>query len=142
MGVKSQWSKREVLHSLLPDDVQVKVKHILKKDQASAGDTAYKSLKLELVKLYKPKAEAAFERAMSRTLSGTTDTPSALAKAIIDDLCTCDEPLASYCCQRTVWGMWACHLNPVIKNRLAGITFNSTNYEAMLELADALHASN
>ena len=31
MGLKSQWSKREVLHSLLPDDVQVDVMHILKK---------------------------------------------------------------------------------------------------------------
>ena len=33
IGVKSQWSKREVLHSLLPDEVQSDVKNILKKIQ-------------------------------------------------------------------------------------------------------------
>ena len=39
IGLKSQWSKREVLHNLLPEDVQIQVKHILKKDQDSAGTT-------------------------------------------------------------------------------------------------------
>ena len=44
IGVKSQWSKREVLHSLLPDDVQIVVKNILRKNQESAGNTPYKPL--------------------------------------------------------------------------------------------------
>ena len=49
IGIKSQWSKREVLHNLLPDDVQVAVKHILKKDQTAAGATAYKTLKTDII---------------------------------------------------------------------------------------------
>ena len=141
MGVKSQWSKREVLHSLLPENVQVKVKHILKKDQSNAGDTPYKTLKLELLKIFAPKPEAAFEAAMSRKLSNF-DSPSALAKAIIDDLCTCDEPLASACCQRTVWGMWSRQLSPEIRNRLAGMAFNSTTYNTIFDLADAMLQTN
>ena len=36
IGVKSQWAKRESLHNLLPDEVQVSVMHILKKDQTTA----------------------------------------------------------------------------------------------------------
>ena len=61
MGIKSQWAKREVLHSLLPDEVQIKVKSLLKKDQTSAGTHPYRTLKLELLKIYSPKPEAAFE---------------------------------------------------------------------------------
>ena len=105
IGIKSQWSKREVLHNLLPDDVQVAVKHILKKDQTAAGATAYKTLKTELLKLYAPKQEAAYTNALSRKLS-IAGTPSNLLKQLIDDLCTCQEPLSSKCCQRILWGMW------------------------------------
>ena len=138
IGVKSQWAKREVLHSLLPDDVQIAVKHILKKGQDAAGDTPYKALKQELIKLYAPKPEAAFERALSRKLA-TSGTPSNLAKLIIDDLCICASPLSSKCCQRTIWGMWIRELPVVIRQRFAGQTFNNSTYEGMLELADALY---
>ena len=139
MGVKSQWSKREVLHSLLSDEVQVVVKHILKKDQANAGELPYKSLKLELLKKYAPKPEAAFERALSRTL---TSTPSALLSSLIDDICKCDEPLSTKCCQLTVWGLWSRQLSTPIRQRLAGSKFTKDTYETLAELADALHVTN
>ena len=51
IGVKNQWSKREILHNLLPEDIQTQVKHILKKDQDTAGTHPYKTLKLELIKI-------------------------------------------------------------------------------------------
>ena len=139
MGVKKQWSKREVLHSLLPDDVQIRVKHILKKDQDSAGTHPYKTLKLELLKIYAPKPEAAFNRALARTL---TTSPSDLAAAIIDDLCTCAEPLQSECCQRVVWGMWSQKLPDSLRQRLSGKTWNQNTYKNILELADAFHDTN
>ena len=139
IGVKSQWSKREVLHSLLQDEVQVAVKQILKKDQESAGNTPYKTLKLELLKLYAPKPEAAFKTALSRQL---TDTPSSLAKQIIDDICICDEPLQSPCCQRVVWGMWSAKLPENILHRLTGQKFTKDNYKNMLELADEVYYTN
>ena len=134
MGVKSQWSKREVLHSLLSDEVQLVVKHILKKDQDAAGATAYKVLKKELLKLYAPKPEVAFKNALSRKL---VTTPSALAKAIIDDLCTCDEPIQSACCQRMVWGLWSEKLPESVQMALAGQSFTNATYKQMLDLADA-----
>ena len=139
MGVKSQWSKREVLHSLLPDNVQTQVKHILKKGQDQAGEFPYKTLKHELLKKYAPKPEAAYVTAQSRKLS---DTPSALAKQLIDDLCLCNEPLASKCCQRIIWGMWTQKLPDTIRQRLAGESFTNENYESLLDLADSLHATN
>ena len=134
MGVKNQWSKREILHSLLPDQIQIEVKHILKKDQANAGTHPYRTLKMELLKLYAPKAEAAFELALSRNMSGK---PSALLKQLIDDICACDEPLATKCCQRTLWGMWARKLPPTIRQKIAGHTFNQTTYKEIMDLADA-----
>ena len=100
MGIKSQWSKREVLHSLLSDDIQAEVIHILKKDQTSAGTHPYRDLKKELLKLYAPKPAAAFQTALARTLISCGNKPSALAKAIINDICTCDPPLNSTCCQK------------------------------------------
>ena len=136
IGVKSQWAKREVLHSLLPEDVEIAVKHILKKGQDTAGATPYKTLKLELLKRYTPKPEAAFERALAREL---TSTPSNLAKSIIDDICVCAEPLTSPCCQMVVWGMWSRKLPPELQQRFAGQTFNQDTYESMLELADAFY---
>ena len=139
MGVKKQWSKREVLHSLLPDDVQVRVKHILKKDQDTAGTHPYRTLKTELLKIYAPKPEAAFNKALSRNL---TTCPSDLAAAIIDDLCTCDEPLASPCCQRVIWGLWSQKLPDALRQRLSGKTWNKENYKSILELADAFHDTN
>ena len=129
MGVKSQWSKREVLHSLLPDEVQINVKNLLKKGQDTAGNTPYKDLKIELIKKYAPKPEAAFKTALSRTL---TDKPSTLANQIIDDICTCAEPIQSACCQRMVWGLWSEKLPEGLRQRLAGQSFTNTPYNAMV----------
>ena len=125
IGVKNQWSKREVLHSLLPDDVQTQVIHILKKGQDTAGTHPYRTLKKELLKIFAPKPEAAFQKAMSRRL---TDTPSALAKQIVNDLCTCDEPISSSCCQRTVWGIWSAQLPESVLHSLAGKPFTAATY--------------
>ena len=140
MGVKSQWSKREVLHSLLPDDVQVDVMHILKKDQDSTGITPYKTLKNELLKLYAPKPEAAFERAINRKLS-QFNKPSSYFKAIVDDLCTCNEPLASECCQRVIQGLFVREMPENIRDYLAGKKFDNTTYKSLIEVADAKYES-
>ena len=133
IGVKSQWSKREVLHSLLPDDVQISVKNLLKKNQANAGTHPYKTLKQELIKQYAPKPQAAFETALGRQMS---DLPSTLLKSIIDDLCVCAEPLASACCQRIIWGMWSRKLPDNVRQKLAGRSFTNDTYEELMELAD------
>ena len=38
--------------------------------------------------------------------------------------------------------MWSKQLTPSINQRLAGQVFNSTTYKTLMELADALHATN
>ena len=138
MGIKSQWAKREVLHSLLQDDVQVTVKHLLRKDQTAAGTHPYRDLKKELLKKFAPKPEAAFEKAMSRKLTDFS-CPSDLAKQLIDDLCTCSPALTSECCQKVIYGMWLRELPLVIRQKLAGEAFNAITYKTLLDSADALH---
>ena len=108
--------------------------HILKKDQTNAGETPYKTLKQELLKLYAPKKAAAFQLALSRRLTGK---PSTLAKQLIDDLCTCDVPLQSECCQRVIWGLWSDKLPLACQQKLAGLDFNKDSYKQMLDLADS-----
>ena len=138
IGVKSQWSKREILQNLLPEAIQLELKHLFRKDKDSAGDTPYKDIKTELLKLYKPKKEDAFERALSRKLSDFAK-PSAFGKALIDDICVCDSPLQSECCQRVIGGLWVRQLPLVIRQRLAGQDFSVASYKSMFELADALY---
>merc|ERR1711951_41293 len=43
--VKAQWTKRLLLHKLLPQDVVEEVKDLLRKNKTSAGAEAYKELK-------------------------------------------------------------------------------------------------
>ena len=60
-----------------------------------------------------------------------------MAKQLIDDLCTCDVPLQSECCQRVIWGLWSDKLPLACQQKLAGLDFNKDSYKQMLDLADS-----
>ena len=63
VSITSQWYKRIVLQNNLPEKVLAEVKHLLKKNKASAGATAYKDLKLKVMELFAKKEETLFEEA-------------------------------------------------------------------------------
>ena len=69
------------LHKLLPPEVVAEVKDLLRKSKAAAGATPYKDLKVELMKLYGPRPEDAFDQALALVMTGK---PSTLCKAIIN----------------------------------------------------------
>ena len=102
-GVGKQKTKKDALHAQLPIEVENEVKNYLRLEEDEEGETPYKDLKVELIKLYQPKPEDAFDRALARVMTGK---PSTLAKEIINDLCDCRRPLSTSCCAKNVFGMW------------------------------------
>ena len=138
-GVKNNYTKLLVLSSLLPENVTEQVKHILRKEESEFGEEVkpYNVLKKELIKIFKPPQEAAFERAMGRVLSGK---PSELARQLVNDLCS--HQLVGCCCKTFIVGLWKRALPSSVKNAVASLEFNDTNFDAIVQLADAVYASN
>ena len=50
-GAKSQWTKRQILNQNLPPEVRAEVKTELRKTQTQARVTAYKTIKVKLIKI-------------------------------------------------------------------------------------------
>ena len=138
-GVKNNYTKLLVLSSLLPENVTEQVKHILRKEETEFGAEVkpYNLLKKELIKIFKPPQEAAFERAMGRVLSGK---PSELARQLVNDLCS--HQLVGCCCKTFIVGLWKRALPSSVKSAVASLEFNDTNFDAIVQLADAVYASN
>ena len=132
-GVKSQITKKEALINLLTKEATEECKTIISLDEDEAGDVPYWDLKQELLKLYGPRPEDCFAKAMSRVLVGK---PSTLAKQIINDFCECPSPLQSKCCQKMAFGMWVKNLPTYIKEHISNESFTAANYNAVLDKAD------
>ena len=138
VGVKNSFTKLLVLTSILPENVIDQVKHILRKEETdfAEAERPYKILKSEIIKIFKPPQEAAFERAMARVLSGK---PSELARQLVNDLC--QHQLKDCCCKTFIVGLWKRALPSSVKNAVASLEFNATNFDAIVQLADAVFES-
>ena len=67
VGVKKQFTKFQVLSSILPPHVIEEVMNLLKKQETDFVDNnAYKLLKTRILKIFGPNAEDPIERALSR----------------------------------------------------------------------------
>ena len=82
---------------MLPDDVGKEFKHIINLQETAAGNLAYKVLKTALIKAYGPKPGDAFQRALSRVMTGK---PSSLLKLLISDICKHQHPSPQIIVQR------------------------------------------
>ena len=135
VGVKKQFTKFQVLSVLLPPKVVQSVKKILRKKESDfTGEYAnrsYKQLKKELIRIFGPKQEAGVERALSRTL---TDTPSELARNLVDDICQHEFDCA--CCPPVVLALWKKHLPVQVRAAIAGQIFDNETFDQVCELAD------
>ena len=139
IGVKSQWLKRMALLQLLPAEVQEEVKSLFKLQKSQAGTEIYFKIKKELLDLFGPKAEDAYDRAANRVLTGK---PSQLGKLLIDDLCKADTKLSGCCCDRIVWGMFRKQLPIVVRNHISDLPFNKDTYKSVFAKADQVFDSN
>merc|ERR1712219_14038 len=69
-GIGAQWTKRLLLHKLLPSDVVMELKDLLRKDKSQAGATPYKDLKDRIVETFGTKPEDAYQEAKDFLLNG------------------------------------------------------------------------
>ena len=98
-GVKSNFTKLQVLSTILPPKAINAIKTILKKQESEfANKDAYLQAKNKLLRVFGACENADFERAMARVM---TDKPSQLAEELINDLC--DRELKNCCCIKVGW---------------------------------------
>ena len=136
-GVKKNFTKFQVLSSIIPKKIQDQVKPLLRKSEASfTNKDAYKQLKHKILTIFGSTCEANFDRALQRTLTGT---PSELARALVDDICK--KELNGCCCRGAVASLWKRALPLAVKQAVSHMEFNKDTFEAVLAVADKVWAS-
>ena len=138
-GINTQWSKKSAIVGLLPEEVVEELMPLLRLTETEAGDNIYKLVKDEIVSLYGPRDEDAFQKAMSLRLTGK---PSALGKKLIHIWCPGPKPFQNCHCAKVVWGFWHSQLTIPIKSALAGQKFNANTYQAIFKQADEVFLAN
>ena len=137
-GVKSETTKMEALINLLPPEVTEEVMSFISLDETELGDTPYLDLKTELLKLYGPRPEDSFNKAISRVLVGK---PSALGKQIMNDFCECKPQINCKCCSKVAFGIWQKNLPTYIKAHISSQEFNVNTYSQIFDMADKVWLS-
>ena len=94
-SVGSQWLKKTVLQRNLPIKQKEDVKSMLTLQKAEAGEKIYLMIKNELVRIYAPKPQDSYRKALSRTMTGL---PSQLGAQIVEDVCKKPSKLEGCCC--------------------------------------------
>ena len=138
-GINRQWDKKDAIVPLLPESIVEECMPILRLTQQEAGDHIYKDLKAEIVSLYGPKDEDAFNKAMALKMTGT---PSSFGKKLTHILCPGAKPFSTCHCARIVYGFWMAQLGPAIKSHLAGLKFNKDTYLDLFKKADEVFNAN
>ena len=93
-SVKSQWMKKTVLQRNLPNKVKEDVKAHLALPKSVAGNRIYWDVKQEILRIYAPKPQDSFRKALTRTLTGL---PSQLGYQLINDICKNPRKLHNCC---------------------------------------------
>ena len=136
-GVKSNFTKLQVLSTILPKKVQDEIKSILRKQESEfPRKDAYLQAKTEILKIFGPCEGASCERALSRVLSGK---PSQLCKALINDLCA--KELRGCCCIKMVGTLWRRALPSSVKQAVAHYDFTVANIPSIVQVADDVYMS-
>ena len=137
VGVKKQFTKLQVLSTILPKKVTDQVKPLLRKKETDfPNKDAYFQLKTKIMQIFGPAPNKGFERAMSRTL---TVDPSTLGRELIDDMCSTE--LVGCHCAKWIYGLWLRALPSGVKQGIAGKKFDSETYQAVFQHADEIFYS-
>ena len=122
VGVKKQYTKFQVLSTVLPKKVEDQLKPMLVKTETDFPlKDAYKQLKSEILRIFGPKPERAVERALSRVL---VDTPSHLARDLVNDICK-TQLKNCQCCPAIVSTLWKRQLSSQVRAGIAHCKFNA-----------------
>ena len=136
-GVKKNWTKFQVLTTVLPASVQDELISVLQKSETDfPQNNAYKILKNKILKIFGQTEESRFERALQRTLTGK---PSQLARALVNDIC--DSELEGCCCSRAVATLWKQKIPLACRQAVAHFKFNKENFDNIVGVADSVFQS-
>ena len=137
--INAQWTKLQVLTTVLPASLLTHIEAFAAVPQASAGSTCYYEAKLRLIEIYGEKPHESYEKATKLVLA---TTPSELARRIIDLICDHKQkPLQSCCCAKVVMGIWLRQLSGPVKQAIAHMQLGEGNMEETFRVADAVHHS-
>ena len=136
-GVKSNFTKLQVLSTILPPKAINSIKNILKKQESDfTQKDAYLQAKTKLIRAFGPCENADFERAMGRVM---TDKPSQLAEDLINDLC--DRELKNCCCIKVIGGLWRRAMPSSVRQAVAHYDFTRQNLANIMQVADDVFQS-
>ena len=134
-GVKKQFTKLQVLTTILPARMLAQVKPMLRKTETDFEENnAYKLLKDKILTIFAPKKDQRMEEALSLVLTGQ---PSQLARDLVDKICKND--LDCDCCPDIILCLWKRQLSSAVKAGIAHCEFNKDTFENVITLADAIH---
>ena len=137
VGVKKQYTKFQVLSTVIPKEVEDEVQSLLTCQEAEfPNKDAYKLLKKEVMRIFGPRPEEAIERALGRVLTGK---PSQLARALVNDLSKCK--MACQCCPDWILALWKRQLPGNVRAGIAHCTFNKDTFDSVVQLADDIYSS-
>ena len=137
-GVKKNYTKFQVITTIIPLKVTNMVKPLLRKKETDyPNKDAYKQLKNTIIRIFGPRPEAAVDRALGRVL---TAKPSMLARELVEDLCK--KELDCDCCPAIVTALWKRHLPSHVRSGIAKFTLSKDNFEQVIKEADDIFDSN
>merc|ERR1712115_245604 len=103
-----------------------------------AGPHVYLDIKKELVRIYGPKPQESYKRALSRTMVGL---PSQLGTQIIQDICKKTPKLSDCCCDQAALALWSLQLPVNVRAHISDLDFNKDTYKKVFETADKVFLS-
>ena len=137
VGVKKQYTKFQVLSTVLPKQVEDEMKSLLVMTEAEFPQkNAYKQLKTEILRIFGPKPEDSVERALNRVLTGK---PSSLAIQLVNDLCKQPNKLECPCCPAIVTTLWKRQLGSNVRAGIASRKLTKATFNEITQEADDIH---
>ena len=137
-SVNSQWLKKTVLQRNLPNKQKEDVKDLLSLPKSAAGELLYLRIKTEIIRIYAPKPQDAYKRALSRTMTGL---PSQLGHQLVNDVCKKVDKFKDCCCTSHVQALWSMQLPVSTRAHVSDMDFNKDTYKKVFESADRVFLS-
>ena len=128
----------KVLQRNLPIKQKEDVMGFLSLQKAEAGAHIYLDIKNELIRIYAPKPQDAYNKALTRTMTGL---PSQLGYQIINDICRKPVKLDGCCCAGAALAIWSNQLPVNIRAHISTMTFSRQTYKQVFEDADRVFNS-
>ena len=136
--VNSQWLKKSVLQRNLPVKQKEDVKAFLTLPKSEAGATIYRDIKMALIRIYAPRPQDSYNKALTRTMVGL---PSQLGYQIVDDICKKPNKLVGCCCAAAALALWSLQLPVNVRAHISNSEFTAATYRSVFEAADRVFLS-